>query len=49
MPFATTWIDLRGIMLSEINQRKTNTAWYHLICGILFKSNSQSTELVARA
>ena len=23
-------MDLKGIMLSEINQRKTNSAWYHL-------------------
>ena len=26
----TTWIDLEGIMLSEISQRKTNTVWSHL-------------------
>ena len=25
LPFATTWIDLEDIMLSEINQRKTKT------------------------
>ena len=24
LPFATTWMELEGIMLSEINQRKTN-------------------------
>ena len=24
-PFAATWMDLEGIMLSEISQRKTNT------------------------
>ena len=24
LPFATTWTDLQGIMLSEISQRKTN-------------------------
>jgi len=29
LPFATTWVDLEGIMLSEINQRKTNTLWFH--------------------
>ena len=23
--FATTWMDIEGIMLSEISQRKTNT------------------------
>ena len=28
LPFATTWMDLEGIMLSEISQRKTNTVWY---------------------
>ena len=25
LPFATTWIELECIMLSEISQRKTNT------------------------
>ena len=25
LPFATTWMDAEGIMLSEIRQRKTNT------------------------
>ena len=29
-PFATTWTNLEGIMLSETSQRKTNTAWFHL-------------------
>ena len=24
LPFATTWVELEGIMLSEISQRKTN-------------------------
>ena len=24
LPFATTWMELEGIMLSEISQRKTN-------------------------
>lgn len=31
LPFMSTWIDLEGIMLSEIRQKRTNTAWfYHL-------------------
>ena len=25
LPFVRTWIDLEGIMLNEISQRKTNT------------------------
>ena len=28
--FAATWIDLEGIILNEISQRKTNTVWSHL-------------------
>ena len=30
MPFATTWIDIEGIMLSEISQIKTTTICSHL-------------------
>ena len=30
LPFVATWMDLGSIMLSEINQRKTNTVWFHL-------------------
>ena len=30
LPFATTWMDLQDIMLSEIRQRKANTVYYHL-------------------
>jgi len=33
LPFATTWIELECIMLSETSQRKTNTIWF-LSCGI---------------
>ena len=29
-PFATTRMDLEGIMLSAVNQTKPNTVWYHL-------------------
>ena len=29
LPFATTWMDLEGIMLSEISQRKTTIIWLH--------------------
>ena len=30
LPFAITWMDLKGIILSEIYQRKTNTVCFHL-------------------
>ena len=33
LSFVTTWMDLEGIMLSEVIQRKTNTVFL-LICGI---------------
>ena len=33
---ATTWIDLEGIMLREINQRKTST-----ICSLLYAESKQ--------
>ena len=30
LPFATTWMNLEGITLGEISQRKKNTVCYHL-------------------
>ena len=30
LSFSKTWMNSKGIMLSEISQIKTNTAWYHL-------------------
>ena len=30
LPFVATWMDLEGVMLSEISQRKANTVWIHL-------------------
>ena len=30
MQFAATWMDLEIIILSEVNQTKTNIIWYHL-------------------
>jgi len=38
MTFATTWMDLEIIILSEVRQRKTNIIQYH-IHGIL-KNNT---------
>ena len=36
LPFATTWMDLEGIMLSEISQMvKDKYCMISLICGIL--------------
>ena len=35
LPFATAWVDVEGIILGEISQRKTNTVLLKsLICGI---------------
>ena len=35
LPFATTWMDLEGIMLSEISQREKDKYYIlSLICGI---------------
>ena len=30
MSFVTTWMNLEGIILSEISQRKTNIEWFCL-------------------
>lgn len=31
LPFMAIWMDLEGIMLSKLNQKKrSNTVWYHL-------------------
>ena len=30
MPFVATWMGLEFIILSEVNQRKTNIIWYPL-------------------
>ena len=30
LPFATTWMDLEGVMLNEISQTEKNTVQYHL-------------------
>ena len=30
LPFATTWMDFKGIILSEISHRKPNSVWSHL-------------------
>ena len=34
LPFVTTWMEIEGIMLSEISQRKTNTVMISLMGGI---------------
>ena len=30
MPFVTTWVDLEGIIPSQISQKKTNIIWLYL-------------------
>ena len=41
LPFMSTWIDLEGIMLSEVRQKITNTVWSKKQTG---KQNNQFTE-----
>lgn len=40
MPFVTTWMNLEGVMLNKINQRKAYTVWYFL------HADSQKAKLV---
>lgn len=42
LPFSITWIDLEGIILSEINEMKTNTKGSHLYVGS--KKTKQSSD-----
>ena len=44
VPFATTWLSLEGIMLSELSQRKTNTAWYYHLYTESKKAELRETE-----
>ena len=43
LPFVTTWMDLEGIMLIEISQRKTKTIWFNLY--VEFEKQSKSTNI----
>ena len=43
--FATTWIDLEGIVLSETSQRKTNTIWFHLYAESKTETKQKPTKL----
>ena len=42
MPFATTWMDMEIIMLSEVRHRKTNITWYHSYV----ESNKNNTQKI---
>ena len=47
LPFATTWMDFEGIMLSKISQKKKDK--YHiisLICGIFKKLINKQTNKI---
>ena len=47
VPFATTWMDLQNIMLSEISEtKKDKYQRISLICGILKKINKQTKSRV---
>ena len=42
LPLVTTWMDLEGMMLSEISQTEIDKYMISLICGILKKQKSQT-------
>ena len=44
LPFATTWIDLEIITLSEVRWRKTNTTCDHVY--VESKKNNSTNELI---
>lgn len=46
LPFLTTRMDPEGTMLSEIRQRKTNTAWLHL--HVESKTTTITTKLIEK-
>ena len=46
-PFAATWLNLKGLMPSEISQRKTIIVWYHLYMQF-FKCNKQVSMLTKK-
>ena len=50
LPFATTWMDLEGIMVGEISQReKEKYCVISSICGILkTKQNKTNTKLIEK-
>ena len=43
VPFATVWMDLENIMLSELSLRKTNTIWFHS-----YVESNKKTELTSK-
>ena len=40
LPLATTWMNLQGIMLSEIRQRETNT-----VCSQLYVESKEQNKM----
>ena len=41
MPFATTWMDLEIVILSEVSQTEKDKYHISLICGILKKGTNE--------
>ena len=54
-PFASTWMGLEGIMLSEVNWRRTNIIWFHsyreykkIVKGIIGERRENKWEISVR-
>ena len=45
LPFATTWVDLEGIVLSDIGHRRTNNGMFSLTCGLKNKYNKTDSQI----
>ena len=44
LPFVRTWMDLKGIILSEISQWKINTMWFQILMWNLKNKWTNRTE-----
>ena len=48
LPFVTTWMDLEGIMLSEISQTEKNKYYFTYMWNLKNKTNEQTKHNITR-